>query len=200
MAIADAEFKTWLTSGNATGSDGGGAQNDADTSLGGWRSTTSMSLTIGNLFEIYTQGQLTTSTRYRCVALTNASVTGIRAAAKIVVESLSALKANMTVTFGMMTNDTTTVSPVCTDTTAPAGISFFAPFQSTGNDTSDYEQATARPLGPLNTDSDGITPLDFDDDKVIFLYIKIVCSGASGGFTDGVDNEITPRSIGTDNI
>jgi len=200
MSIPDADFKSWNTSGNATGSDGGAAQNNPDDSRGGWRSNSEMSLTIGNLFEIYTQAQLTASTRYRCIALTNANVTGVRAAAKMIVESLSALKSGLTVTFGMMTNDTSTVAPVCTDTTAPAGITFFTPFQSTGNDTSDYEQATARPLGPLNTDSDGSTLIDFDDDKVIFLYIKIVASGASGGFTDGVDNEITPRSLGTDSI
>lgn len=196
MAIPDANFKSYLT--GAVGSDGGGAQNDPDSSLGSYRSTTEISLTVGNLFEEYSVAQLSASTRYRCVCLVMDHVSAVQAAARIVAEGVAALKANMTVTFGMMTNDTTTAAPTCTDTTTPAGITFFTPFDSTGDATSDY--TSARPLGPLNTDSDGSTDLDFDDDKRVFLYVKIVCAGATGAFTDGVDNLIGQLTTGTDSI
>ena len=196
MAIPDADFKTFLT--GAVGSDGGGAQNDPDSSLGPWRSTTEASLTLANLFEGYTSGQLTASTRYRWVALTNVNVTGVRNACRIISNDLTNLKTGLTVSFGIQTNDTSTSVPTCTDTTAPAGITFFTPVESTGIDITDY--TTARPIGPLNADSDGSTDLNFDDSMVIFVCIRIVASGASGTFTDGVDNEITPRSIGFDTI
>ena len=175
MAIPDADFKTFLT--GAVGSDGGGTQNDPDSSLGPWRSTTEVSLTIGNLFEDYSSAQLTSSTRYRCVALVNVNVTGVRNTCHVLARDFSALKTNLTLSFGMQTNDTSTAAPTCTDTTAPALITFFTPFESTGSDAADY--SSARPIGPLNADSDDSTELNFDDSMVIFLYIRIVASGAS---------------------
>lgn len=196
MAIPSANFKTYLT--GAVSSDGGGAQNDPDSSLGPWRSTTEVSPTIGNLFEVYTQGQLTASTRYRCICLFMDHATATETISRLVSEHISSLKANMTITYGMKTMDSTTAAPTCTDTTAPAGITFFTPFASTGDDTADH--SSARPIGPLNTDSDGSTDLTLDDSVRIFLYIKIVCASASGGFTDGVDNRIGYRNIGTDSI
>lgn len=196
MAIPDANFKTYLT--GAVGSDGGGAQNDPDSSLGPYRSTTAVSPTIGNLFEVYTAAQLTASTRYRLICLFMDHATAEETVSRFVSEFLSSLKSGMTVTFGMMTNDSSTAAPVCTDTVAPVGITFFSAFASTGDDTADH--ASARPLGPLNTDSDGSTDLTLDDSLRIFLYIKVVCSGATGGFTDGVDNRIGYRNIGTDSI
>ena len=198
MAIPNSDFKMFLTSGNATGSDGGSAQNDPDSSLGGWRSTTEVSATIGNLFELYTQAELSSSTRYRCVAITNINATGVRDAMRLVSTSLAALKTGLTVTFGIMTNDTSAVSPVCADTTAPTGITFRTMLASTGDNESDF--SSAMKIGPLNTDSDDSTDLDFDDDMVLFLYIKIVASGASGAFTDGTDNIIGTRGLGTDTI
>lgn len=199
MTIPAIDFKSWLTDTAGTG-DGSTSQNNPDDSLGGWRSDTPMSSNIGNLFERYTQAELASSTRYRCMALTNANVTGIRQEAKMIVNSLSALKSGLSVEFGIHTNDLTTVAPTCTDTVAPVGVTFFSLFESTGDDTNDYAEATARPLGPLNADSDGTTLLGFDDSMVVFLYVKIICAGASGSLTNDVDNLITTRSLGTDSI
>jgi len=197
MAIPDANFKTWITDAAGTG-DGSGAQNSPDLSLGKWRSTTEVSLSVGNLFETYSTAELTASTRYRCVALTMDHATAEVTTPTLFAQYLTGLKSGMVATYGMMTNDTTTASPTCTDTVAPAGITFFTPFNETGDSTVD--QAGGRPLGPLNTDSDGSTDLTQDDSIVIFLYIKIVSTGASGVFTDGVDNRIGIATAGTDSI
>lgn len=198
MAIPDINFKTYLTSGSGTGSDGGGSQNDPDSSLGGWRSTTEVSPTIGNLFEVYTQAQLSSSTRYRCICLYMDHGSASQAISRLASEHLSSLKSGMTVTYGIQTNDSTTVAPTCTDTTAPAGITFVSIQASTGDDTADH--TTAEPIGPLNSAGDGSTDLTLDNAKRVFVYIKIVCSGASGAFDNGVDNRIGLRSIGTDSI
>lgn len=200
MAIPNANMLSFLTSGNATGSDGGASQNDPNSSTGGWRSTTEVSLTIGNLFELYTQAELSSSTRYRCVALVNTHATGVRDAMRLVSREVDALKSGLTVEFGVMTNDTSTVAPVGSDTVAPAGITFRSMFESTDDNESDYDEATAYRIGPLNTDSDNSTDLDFDDSMVLFLYIKVIASGASGAFIDGVDNLIGTRGLGTDTI
>lgn len=197
MAVPDINFLTLLTNPSGTG-DGSGAQNSPDDSLGGWASTTPVSLSVGNLFKTYSIPELTSSTRYRCVALKMDHATAEVTTPTLFAQYLTGLKSGMTATFGMMTNDTSTVSPVCTDTTAPAGITFFTPHNETGDSTVD--QAAGRPLGPLNTDSDGSTYLTQDDSIVIFLYIKIVSSGASGVFTDGVDNRIGIATAGTDSI
>ncbi len=197
MALSAGDFKTFLTSGNATGSDGGGAQADPDDSLGGWRSTTEMSLTAGNLWTDITLAQQLSSTLYRCVALTNVNATDVLETCHIVANFSDTLDTGITMTFGMHTNDTSTVAPVsASETAAPATITFFTPGESTGVDNTDYHNG--RPLGPLNADSDDSTELTYDDDKVIFLYIKAVFSGANAGDWDGTNDKIGSRNIGVE--
>ena len=198
MSIPEVNFKTYLTTGSAGTGDASEAQNTPDDSLGKYASTTEVSATIGNLFESYSPAQLTSSTRYRCIALKMDHASANVVTPKLVAQFLPSLKSGMVASYGMMSRDLLSASPVCTDTTAPAGITFFTPYNSVGD--ADLDFANGRPIGPLNTDSDGSTDLTQDDTMVTFLYIRIVSTGASGTFTDGVDNLIGSATSGIDSI
>ena len=195
MAVIQSDIKTYYTSGNATGSHKGAAQNTPDLSRGGWCSTTAQSTLDGNLWELLGLDDLNASTTYRCIALLNENPTDVLLTCRIVGEFIDALAAGIGVEFGIQANDLTTVAPVCaTATTAPTGITFFTPYEDTGVPATDW--VSGRPIGPLNSPQTGTTDLTFDDATVIFLYIKLTLTTVTASFT-GTNNILRANVIGS---
>jgi hypothetical protein len=195
MAVVQAEIKTYLTSGNATGSHKGGAQNDPDTSLGGWTSTTEESTLDGNLWELLGLDDLNASTTYRCIAIMNENATDVLQTCRVVGEFIDDLASGISVEFGIQTNDLTTVAPVCADEeTAPTGINFFTPYEDTGVPGTDW--VSAQPIGPLNSPQTGTTDLTLSDSSVIFVYIKLTLAAVTASFT-GTNNILRANIIGS---
>ena len=195
MAVIQSNIKTYLTSGNSTGSHKGGAQSDPDSSIGGWCSTTAMSTTDGNLWELLGLSNLSSSTTYRCIAMMNENATDTLLTCRLLAEYIDDLASGITVSFGLQTNDLTTVAPVCADEdTAPTGITFFTPHEDTGVPLTDW--SSAEPIGALNSAGDGATDLTLDDAKVIFIYIKLVCASVSASF-DGSNNILRANIVGS---
>jgi len=168
-----------LTSGNATGSDGGGAQNDPNSSLGGWRSTTELSASNDNLFSKYTEAQLLSSVRRRCVAIKAETASDTITACRILADGLSGYPSSLSVEFGIQTNDNSTVAPVMADeSTDPTGITFFSPYDSTAVPATDYP--LSRKLAPLNSPGDNSADLDLTpDNRIVFIYIRITATAVS---------------------
>ena len=180
----------------AVGSDGGGPQNDPNLSLGPYRSTTTLSSSDDNLFSKYTEAELVSSTRYRCVAIKAETTSDTISAGRVLANGFSSLPGSLAVEFGIQTNDNLTAAPTCTDSTAPAGITFFTPYDSTGVPATDY--ALSRLIGPLNLPGDNGSDLDLTpDDRIIFIYIKIVATNVSLlDWPNGTTQEITASLIG----
>jgi hypothetical protein len=195
MAVVQGDIKTYLTSGNATGSHKGAAQNTPDLSLGGWTSTTTQSTLDGNLWELLGLDDLNASTTYRCIALMNENATDVLQTCRVVGEFIDDLASGISVEFGIQTNDLTTVAPVCAnETTAPTGINFFTPYEDTGVPGTDW--VSAQPIGPLNSPQTGTTDLTLSDSSVIFVYIKLTLAAVTASFT-GTNNILRANIIGS---
>ncbi len=193
--VTQSDIKTYLTSGNATGSHKGGSQNDPDTSLGGWCSTTEESTADGNLWELLGLDQLNASTTYRCIAMMNENSTDVLQTCRVVGEFIDDLASGISVEFGIQTNDLTTVAPVCADEeTAPTGINFFTPYEDTGVPGTDW--VSGKPIGPLNSPQTGTTDLTLDDSAVIFIYIKLTLATVTATF-NGSNNILRANIIGS---
>lgn len=196
MAVVQSNVKSYLTSGNATGSHKGAAQNDPDSSLGGWASTTEESATDGNLWELLGLDQLNASTTYRCIAMMNENATDVLQTCRVVGEFIDDLASGISVEFAIQTNDLTTVAPVCADeNTAPSpSVNFFTPYEDTGVPLTDW--SGGQPIGPLNSPQTGTTDLTLDDSSVIFIYIKLTLATVTSSFT-GTNNILRANIIGS---
>jgi hypothetical protein len=182
MAVQPSEFKTYRTTGNATGSDKASAQNDPNGSLGGWFSTTEHPTGINNLFSEWTQAQKSASTRYRCLGIHHTNLTDLLNSARLLAQNINTYPAECVISVGVQTNDNLTVAPVCADeNTAPAGITFVSLTEVTGVAGTDFP--LAYPIGPRNSAGDGVTDLNISDDDRIFVYFRIVCTA----LTDTLD-------------
>lgn len=186
------EQKTWLTLPSGS-SDGSGAQADPNDSLGKWRSTTEMSLTIGNLWTQLSLSQLSSSTTYRTVVLTNANITDTLEECRVMTDSVT-LVANMSVEFAVVGFDDLTASDFAADEdTAPTLVTFFTPYQATGTAGTDW--GLAKKIGPINTYTN-TTDLTADEDLRIFLFIKLICAGVDAGAFNGTNNKIGIQVVG----
>ena len=194
--VIQAEIKTYLTSGNATGSHKGGAQNTPDLSLGGWTSTTEESTVDGNLWQLLGLDQLNASVTYRCIAMMNENATDVLQTCRVVAEFVDDLASVIDVEFAIQTNDLTTVAPVCADEeTAPSpAVNFFTPYEDTGVPGTDW--VSAQPIGPLNSPQTGTTDLTLDDSSVIFIFIKLTMTTVTASF-NGSNNILRANIIGS---
>ena len=192
------EPKTFLTNPSGTG-DKSDAQNDPDSSLGGWCSSTEMSLTIGNLWEKLSLDQLQSSTTYRCVCLANANTTDTLEECRVMSGDLTSFEAlGFSLEFGLGAYDTTTQAPNCADeNTPPAGVTFFAPHQAIGANQTDW--SNARKIGALNT-LDNDTDITVDENVRTFLFIKLSCANVDAGSFDGSNNLIPINVVGADGV
>ncbi len=189
------EPKTWLTTGSGGTADGD-PQADPDASFGKYRSSTEVSLTIGNLWTNLTLGQLANSTTYRCVCLTNANVTDELEECRLMAADTSTLISGMTVKFAAAAfDDVTAFESIANETTAPSSSTIFTPFESTGVPNTDW--GSARKLGALNGYLN-TTDITADEDTRIFLFIELTCLNVDANSFDGANNKFGIRVVGAD--
>lgn len=120
MSIITADFSCRLS--------GGAANSDANASIGGAKSSVSVSATTDGLFDAVSAAQAAAGlVEYRCIYLHNANATDLMTAARVWVNANTPL-AGTTLDIGVgaaAVNATETA--VANEATAPAGVTFSAP-------------------------------------------------------------------------
>ena len=175
-------IKYFFTTGDGADADSTIPQNDKTKSTGGKCSTTELFEGIDNVFKEWSTAQLSASTRYSCLCVKNLNPNAFNTA-RFLAKDINTYPAEVTISIGVQTNDSSTAAPVKADEfTPPAGITFVSLEEWTGD--TFIDNPLAYPVGPLNAPADGVTDLNLADDMRVFLYIKFECASVVDSLDD----------------